>query len=257
MEEYVISIGIWGGTFCLFLQYLSLAYMSFDLRYSRMFFGIVTALILCVIESTLAIFYTYTKYGQPEKLIVGIFFGLSWFFMIQVVTWLYVLRIDSLGKYMTFDKCVWYTPYILGVFELMTMVGIIMHAADFDNSVYIYTSVAFTVMSIVIEVFMTVLLLRKLRFILEYRKELLQRIVNQIYFTCAIIVIIEIIIVVMKLTGSSLDFPLRPFVYLIRTYVVIQFYDELITGVQFGSSNEGLSGRNLSNSLDNMVNLGS
>ena len=197
--------------------------------------------------------YAYTHYGQPTKLIVNVLFGIFWFLMIQVVTWLYVFRIESLGMYMKYDKWVRYTPYILGVFQLLTMVGIIMQAADYyKDDVYIITSVTFSLVSIVIELFMTVLLLRKLQFILEYRKELLKKLVSHIYITCAIIVVVEVIIVVLKLNMSSLDFPLRSFVYLIRTYVIIQFYDELITGVQTGS-NTGQSTRDLSHSLEQVI----
>ncbi len=196
--------------------------------------------------------HAYTHYGQPTKLIVGVLFAIFWFLMIQVVTWLYVFRIESLGKYMKYDKWIRYTPYILGGTQVLTMVGIIMHAADYDNTLYIYTSVTFSFVSIVIELFMTVLLLKKLQFILEYRKELLKKLVSHIYMTCTIIIVVEILILVLKLTMSSLDYALRPFEYLIRTYVIIQFYDELITGVQTGS-NKGLSSRDLSYCLEQVI----
>ena len=232
---------MWGGIIALFFQYLIQAGTIFDKKYNWMFAGVIASLVLCILEATFGIYYLYTasNSGSAEsQLVWGTLFAFFWFTMIQAVTWLYVLRIQSLGKYMTFDKCVSYIPFFLAVFEVFTVVGIVLHASQIDKykDVYLYTSVLFTIICIVLELLMTGILVRKLKFILEYREDLLQKIWIQIVVASAFVVVLECAIVVVKFTGTNIDFTMRPLAYIVRIYVIIQFYDELITGIQLSNS---------------------
>eukprot|EP00835_Amoeboradix_gromovi_P004166 NODE_309_length_11266_cov_0.459479.p3 type:complete len:268 gc:universal NODE_309_length_11266_cov_0.459479:9426-8623(-) len=241
MDAFVISTAIWGGTISLALQYLLNAVITFEKKYNKMFIGIVCAIFLCVLESTIAIHYIYySQYNDnpQNQLIMGSFFAFTWFSMIQVVTWLYVLRIDSLGKYCKFDKCCWTIPYFIGVFELFTVIGIVLHATQIDSfkNYYRYSSLVFTVISILLEIFMTYLLIKKLSFILEYRDDLLAKLGLQIKVACVAVVLLEVAIIVLKFYGSFVDVALRPFTYIVRIYVIIQFYDDLIMALHHSNS---------------------
>eukprot|EP00835_Amoeboradix_gromovi_P000904 NODE_34_length_31639_cov_0.254375.p10 type:complete len:286 gc:universal NODE_34_length_31639_cov_0.254375:26719-25862(-) len=243
MDSHTISLMIWGGTFSLFLQYLLQAVITFNKKYNKMFALVVTALILCVVESAMGIHSMYldsnrSYVDEMSRLISMICFAILWFCMIQSVTWLYVLRIESLGKYYWFDKHVFLIPWIIALFQVFTFASIILYGIQTEKYklAYRYTSTVFTLISILLEWLMTVLLLKKLNFILEYRTELLHALDFQIKSSFVLIILLEVIVIILKCFGSIIDAPTRAFAYIIRVHVIIQFYDNLILRIKYSSS---------------------
>ena len=251
-DPFIIAMTFWGGTLSLFVQYMLYAFITFDKKMNKMFAGVIVGLMLCLTEATLGIFYVYAwdQFDLNGQVALSVIFGISWFSMIQVVTWLYVLRINSLGKYMKFDGFIWYIPFIIGALELASVFSIFLRTLNISSNVFRYSSLIFSIGAVIFEIFMTFLLLRKLRFILEYQEELLHSLFWHIVSACVVVLLLEFIILGLKIIGSSIDNAARPFAYIVRIYVVIQFYDKLITGIRFGSS----FGDN-SLSMDNAMNI--
>ncbi len=208
-------------------------------RASLIFKLIVCGLICSIVESTLVVGFLYMDLDSTANSILSVFVALFWFLMIQITTILHVKRISSMGYYMWFDKYMRYLPLVIGCLEVPTVVCIIldgfnvipMNEDGIAIGYYDIFSILFAGISILVELILYWFLYLKLKFILEYNPNLLSKLIFHINVMLGVIVITEVAIIVAKSCHTVLDLSIRPLTQLLRIYVIIQFYSDLILGI--------------------------
>eukprot|EP00834_Sanchytrium_tribonematis_P000380 NODE_7_length_67686_cov_1.621421.p26 type:complete len:266 gc:universal NODE_7_length_67686_cov_1.621421:35231-36028(+) len=225
------ALMFWGGSVCLALQYMLQAIFVFSKKSSHMFILIISGLAICLIEISVVTLFLYV-YDEDEAVGLGIVVALFWFAMIQITTILYVKRIQSLGFFTSFDKYLKYLPYAVGVLEIPTVVSIILDGLNLDYfSYYDFSSISFASLSIILEVVLYLSLNRKLEFILEYKPAALKKIAFNIRIMFVLTILLEVGIIASKVMKCNLDFSIRPFTHILRIFVLIQFYNDLLVSV--------------------------
>ena len=227
-----LALIFWGGSICLFSQYVLQAIFVFSCS-SYLFKMVILGLLSCVIEATLVMAFIYYDFNDAVSIALGVCVAFFWFVMIQITTWLSVKRIQSLGYYMAFDSYIQYVPYIVGLLEIPTTLCIILDAWNVNLFLGYYdiSSTVFAFLSIILEITLCILLIKKLNFILEYKPKTLSKLAFHIKFMCLLITLLECGIIVSKIMKLPLDFSIRPFTHLLRIYVIIQFYNDLLLSV--------------------------
>eukprot|EP00835_Amoeboradix_gromovi_P004442 NODE_346_length_10492_cov_0.275955.p5 type:complete len:274 gc:universal NODE_346_length_10492_cov_0.275955:9899-9078(-) len=239
----MVYIACWGGSACLFLQYSLHAYTVFCDKTGKIYILTVLGLILCFLESCLTLVNVYfnptDSQKQPELTdaslhwyLINIPMNVVWFFMVQIVTWLYVLRIESLGYYFKFDKYLKYAPFLIAVMQMPTVV-INLERSKVDDDSYQYFMIfssAFSIIITLVELYMFVILLRKLNFILEYKPIILTKMGKHLKISCFAVMILEITMAVVRFF-FLIDFSISPLIYLLRIYIIIQFYSDLLVSI--------------------------
>ena len=233
LEDYTLIKNIYlvcfGVIVSLCVQYVLLAILTFQKKNSMIFRLVILGLFLCLLESSLVMVLIEKNI---EYLLAVI--GVVSFLKVQVITWLYVLRIKSLGSFFKCDFYIKYIPFIIGAAQIPIVV-ITFYSKNLREYIshYNYYEISAFVLSFVIsvcEVIMNILLLKKLHFVLEYKPESLKKIVFHLSLASLIVVLLEIAMLFTR-AFLPIDYALNPIIYAIRTYIIIQFYDNLITAV--------------------------
>ena len=155
--------------------------------------------------------------------------NIAWFSMIQIVTWLYVTRITSLGAYMPIDNYLKYAPIIIGTLQFPNMIINLarLNVENDPHNYFVISSSIFSLCIVIIEGCMYLLLIAKLNFILEYRRNLLEKIGRHLKITCCVVILLELIMAGVR-PFYFVDFSMSPIIYLLRIYIIIQFYSDLL-----------------------------
>eukprot|EP00835_Amoeboradix_gromovi_P001202 NODE_50_length_27150_cov_0.307308.p7 type:complete len:305 gc:universal NODE_50_length_27150_cov_0.307308:11622-10708(-) len=240
----LVFIACWGGATCLFLQYMLHAYTVFALKTSKIYLLIVTGLILCYLESCLTIVNIfvvdgnstrYTSHSLRDWYLINIPMNIIWFFMVQVVIWLYVLRIQSLGTYGTIDRYLKYSPVVVAIMQLPNLVINLarLNIESIDDVKYHYFVISSSVFSVcitIVEIAMFLILIKKLNFILEYKQAVLLKIGFHLKITCVAVIFLDVVMAIVRFQ-FPVDFSISPIIYLLRIYIIIQFYSDLLVSV--------------------------
>ena len=244
----IVYIACWGGSTCLFLQYLLQAYTVFTRKTSKIFILTITGLCLCYLESCLTMVsvvirsltkVTHSGIGDMNSLalwyMIYIPINISWFLMVQVVTWLYVLRIKSLGYYTKIDSYMKYAPLIVAVMQMPNLIINLarLNIEDVVDKQYHYFEISSSVFSVcitLVEIAMFLILLKKLNFILEYKPNVLNKMGHHLKVTCSAVIFMDIVMAGVRFL-FLIDFSISPLIYLLRIYIIIQFYSDLLVSV--------------------------
>ena len=241
----MLYVACWGGSTCLFLQYLLQAYTVFTKKDSIIYKLLVAGLFVCYLESTLSMVYVGLRFYAGEETpsignldpltvwyLIYIPTNIAWFAMIQIVTWLYVLRISSLGAYMPIDRYIRHAPIIVGILQLPNFI-INLARLNLENEIHNYfviSSSIFSIFIIFIEFVMFLVLMAKLNYILEYRASLMGKMARHLKITCIVVIVLEIAMAGIRFT-FLVDFSISPIIYLLRIYIIIQFYSDLLVTI--------------------------
>ena len=237
---FKLAMIVYGGSICLFLQYVMQAHFVFT-RKGKIFWTILLGLVLSMIEATLVLFYFYTDINDTTQAVLGCFISVLWFTIIQIATVLSVVRLKSLGNYMYFDKYLDYIPPIVAFLELPKAVSIILGSLELlalPHEYYGFSTFLFSASAIVVEVGLYYMLHLKLNHIMELQPNKLKRLSFTIKFTTAIVLLLEFGIIVAKWIhmnineSINIDFSMRPLAQILRIYIIIQFYSDLLVFAQ-------------------------
>ena len=237
----LVYAGFWGGSTCLSIQNLLHAITIFDKKSNVIFWLTISSIIMCQLEATLVLALTLNLMDPSFTYTFLVLANIAWFLIIQMVTLLYILRIRSLGEYMNFDKYLRFIPWIVAAVQLPSMVINLLHPSYFDVSkeakynYFVISRSLYTCVITIIEVVLYLLLLKKLQFIMEFRQVAVNKLAWHLRVTCIIVIGLEIVLAVVRVL-FAIDYSVTPIIYLLRIYIVVQFYGDLLSSIQ--TSNE-------------------
>ena len=229
--QLIVSIytACFGGTVCIVIQYIMLAFLTFEKRTSLIFKLVIGGLSLCFVEAVLIMIFMHLS---TSYMLFGL--GIVSFIRMQLVAWLYVLRIKSLGSYISWERGVKYIPYIIAAAQMPMLVIAFLSKNPIDYMVnyrYFWISASVSqVTACLVEIFMNTLLLKKLNFALEYKPAALKKIVTHLYLASLIVTVLELSLQIIR-AYIPIDLALNPIIYAIRIYIIIQFYDNLLLAI--------------------------
>ena len=238
----MVYIACWGGATCLFLQYLLQAYTVFNKKDSKIYRLIIAGLLMCYLQSSLTMIVVIIDFVYPNmKLSLIVWYSifipltLAWFFMVQINQWMYVYRIKSLGTYSRVDKYMNYVPFFVAFIQLPNFIINLarLNIEDVDDKKYHYFIISSSIFSICIsfvEICMFFILLRKLNFILEYKPDVLAKMGHHLKVTCVLVILLEVVMAVVRFE-FLVDFSISPLIYLLKIYIIIQFYNDLLANI--------------------------
>ena len=238
----MVYTACWGGATCLFLQYMLQAFIVFEKKDSIIFQLILVGLIMCYLQSSLTMIVVVLDVTRPEVQLsvftwycISIPMNLAWFAMVQINQWLYVLRIRSLGCHSKFESYIIYVPYSVALLQLpnfiINVARLNIKKVDFGKySNFITSSSIFSICISFVEICMFIILLQKLNFILEYKPEVLLKMAYHLTLTCSFVVCLEIIMAAVRFF-ILVDFSISPLINLLKLYIIIQFYNDLIISI--------------------------
>eukprot|EP00834_Sanchytrium_tribonematis_P003303 NODE_123_length_17687_cov_0.732261.p9 type:complete len:259 gc:universal NODE_123_length_17687_cov_0.732261:16604-15828(-) len=221
----------WGGSLCLMIQNFLLAVMTFDKKRNKIFQLIIAGLLICFGLSTLVLSKSFDD--KLENMIV--YKNIVWFVLVQTVSWLYVLRIKSLGNYIDEDRYVNYLPCVVALLQIPCIFVNALGLKDIKllKDRYTYFAIAGSVFSLgitIIEIYMYYILLKKLDFILEYRPRVAKKLKSQLQITCAFMATLEIGLAILRCV-YPITFAISPIIYMLRISVLIKFYSDLLANI--------------------------
>eukprot|EP00834_Sanchytrium_tribonematis_P003180 NODE_115_length_18417_cov_0.666012.p12 type:complete len:251 gc:universal NODE_115_length_18417_cov_0.666012:4255-5007(+) len=221
--ELIIASMLLGGSSLFFVQGLFKSFLVLPL--SGKLIITLTGVITSGCDAFLVFLFLY--YSNGEDAIIGVFMSILWFLMIQATTWIYTLRIVTLGKPHAADKYVKLIPFAFIIIEIPAAVTIALEGFNIKyHPLYLDVSLAFTIIAIILELFMYTILVKKTIFLMKYSSEPHKGLVKNVKIAMAILIAAKFLIVVAKLLGSSLDMSMRPFTQLVRIYIILQFYGD-------------------------------
>ena len=241
MINDLVYVSCWGGCTCLFLQYLLLAYTVFNNKKSKIFKLLILGLVLCYLESCLTIIPIFTQVlKRNEKpssspmmwYLTSLPMAIVWFLMIQIVLWLYILRIKSLGNYGKYDKYLNYIPLVIAIQQMPNVLITVIPEVDMSESYHKFTisSSVFSFTIALLEIFLFYVLMQKLNFILEYKPDDLRKIGKRLRLASVIVILLEIGMSILRF-AFPVDFSISPIINLLKLNIIIQFYSDLLVSV--------------------------
>ena len=229
----MLAFMFWGADWLLVVQGITRAVVVFPHKRKKMFILIVAGLVSSLLNSSLAMAEIY--FGNP--LIYYTIFGLSsWYVMIFTSSYVYAIRIKSLGGHSKFDKSVQLTPWIILIFAIpVNTIGLLSRYLPQLVSVNLISSTIFSVFLAVGEIYLYSVLLYKISDILEYRDGAKRILIYQLTASLGLLTILEVLLIASKLSSNAMDRFLRPFNYTLRLVLVIQFFDDLLQELENSS----------------------
>eukprot|EP00834_Sanchytrium_tribonematis_P004433 NODE_218_length_12464_cov_0.653781.p8 type:complete len:263 gc:universal NODE_218_length_12464_cov_0.653781:9638-8850(-) len=232
--NFIIAFAIYGADVLLFLQALCKALIVFPNKGRKFFILIIIGLIAAILHGTMV---TITIYLGVPGIFHSIFGSIAWYLMIFCSNYLYAMRIKSLGLNNKYDKLVSWTPWIMLIIMIPNnTIGTTSLYIDGDvGSSLKYVSyiiaITFSVLIAVLEIFLYSILFQKLMEILEYRNDAKKKLIYELSASLILLITIDLLLIISKAAANNIDKSLRPFSYLLRLYMLIRFYDELLEEV--------------------------
>ena len=230
MNYYMLASGLWH------------ACMIFKRRTSVVFILVVSGLISTIIEATASYIWLYMSLTEHQQIVAGIITCIFWQLMLQIPCWLYVIRIKTLNCFnMSLVNYVNFCPYILFAAQIPSIITFMM--AVFNNQVwgdFVISSAVTTVCASMIEIFLYCVLLFQIKFIFAHKRTLKKQMELELTASMLLLIVLDISLLVLKLgtvkigplvlptSTVQLDNAIRPFSYLLRIKLIIQFFDELL-----------------------------
>ena len=244
----MVYISCWGGCSCLFLQYNLQISSVFTTKTSKIYILTILGLCMCYLESCLTMISVFTRSAYAANLgftstsidpltmwyAFNIPMNVVWFLMVQIVTWLYVYRVQSLGTSVKVDKYLKYVPFIIGIFQLPNVViNLTVFNSESGNQKSNYFIVSSSILSVCItfvELSMFTILLQKLNAILEFKPVELAKVGMHLKINCAAVMGLQIIMAIVRFF-VLIDFAVSPLIYLLRIYIIIQLYSDVLVSI--------------------------
>lgn len=229
------SLGF-GSCIGLFIQNMIHATTIFGKKSNLIFYLIILGLVNCIIQGLITFLLTVELIAPDLRFGFRIVTNLLWFALIQLVTWLYILRIKSLGDYMPFDKWIYLMSPIVALVQVPSMIlnlidsDVLGTSTELKYTYFVIARTVYTVTITVVDVALYIFLLKKLNFILEFRQHMVKKLGFHLKISMACVTFVEIALGVVRII-FPIDYTVTPSIYLIKLYIIIQFYGELVDNV--------------------------
>eukprot|EP00835_Amoeboradix_gromovi_P004240 NODE_318_length_11118_cov_0.235049.p4 type:complete len:254 gc:universal NODE_318_length_11118_cov_0.235049:5466-6227(+) len=232
-EVNFLSHMLFGACWTVFIQGIVKCLVVFQNKSAVIFKISVLGLFCAIIEATALASSLYL--GADIKLVTYVVVPF-WFVMIQAANWVYCLRIRSMGGYYSkHDKYIIYIPWIIFVLQVpYVVISILVIHQPAYNQLNTIWGISFSIAISLLEIYLYLVLLAKLRVFLEYRPNLKTALSYELTGGLLLILILELLLIFVIVFLSQLSGMLRPFTYILRLMIVVKFYDELI--MDLGSS---------------------
>ena len=232
------------------------AYITFPKR-GKIYILIVIALIAATIQEIFIHVRILSKDSLSMYIASLAISAICYFYLFFVVNELYVLRLRSLGcgvvKYESLAK---YVPYLILFIAVCVYVEFAVFAfvpGIMEVSVYIGISIGLFAVALLLEVYLSVILIMKVLLMLEYREDTRRRTILKAKLYLLIIVILEFAIFFTRIFSFNPDSPeghIRVLGFLVRILIVIDFYKDIILSITSDDENDGLMMRNFYSAQD-------
>eukprot|EP00834_Sanchytrium_tribonematis_P007174 NODE_613_length_5385_cov_1.452138.p2 type:complete len:248 gc:universal NODE_613_length_5385_cov_1.452138:2214-1471(-) len=211
-----------GATILLSIQTTILCFTTLKSKTSKIFISCILSIFCCLAQSLLAI--DYLNGNRTEwwyALLISVLF-LTYTTLVGLV---YVWRVNSLGGFSKLDKYLKYVPIIIFISVLPTNILFIAT----PSSYILYVVRAFShFMILACEIFLFSALYYKIEDIMEYRKELRSKLLIQTSISLIFMCLLDVLVIYLHLSGTYLNFVVRPVSHLLRIYILCYFYKQLI-----------------------------
>lgn len=239
MDGYnIAALVLFGADWLLFLLAMVQAFRVFPQKRKRFFILVVVGLCAAILFESVSV----AVFQFNVNPLWGLLSISGWYVMITCCNFVYAIRIRSLGVYGgVLDRVASCIPwFFLGLLTPIYVIAMISPALPINpNSAAV--KVVATVLQITLsgsiavgEIFLFVVLLRKVQMILEFRDDVRRRLMRELSVSVAVLVALEIAVLVSKFVGGNYDRLLRPLVYILRFFLVIRFYDDLLEDINRG-----------------------
>ena len=219
------------------------AYFVFKRKTSHIFILVVSGLVVTLVEATVSYLWLYLK--TDVEVALGFITLITWQLMIQIPIWIYTLRIQSLVGYDY--KIIRYAraaPFVVLLSQIPSGIGFGIAMYNYELwSYFVITSAITTVVACIVEVIMYAFLMNRVKVMFQYRKNIKRQMATELTLSMVLLIAIDIALVGLKLSKFNLaplslpspvvqmDNALRPFSYMLRINIAIQFFDDLLEKV--------------------------
>ncbi len=231
----IAALTVFGADWLIFAVAMVQAFRVFPQKRKRFFGMLVAGLCSSMLYVTVSV--AVYQFGANK---LWLLLGTSgWYIMIICSNFVYATRIKSLGLFGgRVDRVAaatpWFFLFLLTPILALSLLGPFLPINGSTAAVKTASFVLAVVLSACIavgEIFLFVVLLKKVREILEFRDDVRKRLVVELSVAVAILVALEVALLVSKFLPNNVDRILRPLVYLLRYFLVIRFYDELLEDI--------------------------
>eukprot|EP00835_Amoeboradix_gromovi_P004241 NODE_318_length_11118_cov_0.235049.p5 type:complete len:253 gc:universal NODE_318_length_11118_cov_0.235049:6427-7185(+) len=224
----MLSHMVLGASWLLYIQGMIKCLFIFKNKTSTISLICILGLTCAIIDVTVLVsgIYSDEKYAI-DVVIVAPF----WFIMIQCASWIYCIRIQSIGGYYSkHDRYIGYVPLIILGFQIPAVIFTVLALFMTQyREMGIVCGIVLSVAITILEIYMFSVLIIKLQIFLEFRENTKSILIYQMTAALALMVVLEILLIISKAVFYKFDVILRPFTYLLRIVIVLQFYDELLS----------------------------
>ncbi len=225
----MLAFMISGSSWVLFIQGIIQCGMVFKRKKSTIYILSIIGLVSAIAELTIVLSFLY--FNLDEHIYVVLVTPL-WIIMIQAATWVYCIRIKSLGGITKYDYIISKTPWVILMAQLPTIIIFNLKLYYKQLQVVNYISgICLSVIITVCEIIQFVGLLSKVLEMLEYRTFIKKLLRIEISLALVMMILFDISLLVFKIVKTPLDVVIRPFSYILRIVLVIRFFDDLLDQV--------------------------
>ena len=228
MDYYMLFSGFWQ------------ACAVFKKKTNRVFLLVISGLLSTIVEVSASYMWLYVK--SDSNLAWGVITLIFWHLMLQIPCWLYCVRIQTLNGFdLRLLRIVNKAPYVLGLFQIPSFITFALALSNHSLwGNFVIASAITTVGVSIIEVLLYLVLIRRVKFMFEHKSALKRQMLTELTLSTTFLIVIDIALLCLKLgtvkigpltlpaTQVQFDNALRPFSYMLRIKIAIQFFNELI-----------------------------
>ena len=216
---------------------LGLIYVHYILKKkTKIYYLITISLIVGVLEEIITNIKNEFTIDSMTFQILLVISAIMYFFMIYSVNLLYVYRIRSLGGYIRFETESSFVPLLCLISSIIIQVMYIinLYTTLFSKSFYIITTLIFFTISIILEIFISVVLIIKILVMFDYRIRLQRLTIFKIIIYLIIITLFESSIFFIRIFYYNPNSPeghIRILGFVVRINIIIDFYHDVINDI--------------------------
>ena len=187
--------------------------------------------------------------------------AISYFYLFFVVNQLYVLRLRSLGCTVKYEGMAKYVPYVILLVAICIQVEFLVFIfvpGLLSVPVYVGISISLFCMALLLEIYLCIILIQKVLMMLEYREQTQQKTILKTKLYLVLIVVLELSIFFIRVFYFNPDSPeghIRILGFLVRIFIVVDFYGDIISSITNEDENNQLTMRNFYSDSVQSINI--
>ena len=203
----------------------------------KVFYAVVVALVAAFLQELLINIRDSFVPGSASFIVVIVLSGIIYFYLFIVVNLLYVIRIKSLGSYITIEWFAKYTPALFGTVAVAIYIIFVlfyMNPTIMSQQVYIGITIGLFTAAMLLEIYLSAVLIKKIVIMLEYRESVQRKAILKTKVYLVLIILMELSIFFIRIFYFHKESPeshLRTAGFILRIIVVIDFYKDIITDI--------------------------